>query len=116
MVTYQPGIVRKFADNLEKQADATVLVYTVLGAVLGAAVIAFIGPSVLGSGRSASEGSSAFALGGAVLGAVLGLAIGTSAAFKWRLMAQLTLCFAEIEANTRAASISLEQSRKASGA
>jgi hypothetical protein len=94
---YDPKIVQKFADILYSRADFIVMMYVLIflliGAVFGAAVLGVLMNSI------------PFGVVGLILGALLGGAIGYSAgqakAFILRLQAQCALCMIQIENNTR---------------
>lgn len=101
-VSYQPQIIRKFAERLYDKAAMIVVVYTTLGVVAGLA---------LGSGVQMLRigGGGVIALSLAVFGGAVGYLFGTEKAFWLKLQAQTALCQVAIEENTRrAAQVLLE--------
>src|SRR5712671_5251610 len=104
MVRYDSHQVQKFAQIMYRQALVTVVVWTLLGAVVG-----FAGSAALfwgtreaqGLGRDVGGPNTLVAIG-TVLTGLIGLAIGQGKAFWYRLQAQILLCQSQIEANTRA--------------
>ena len=99
MVKYDPAIIRTFAERLYQQALGVVIQWTIIGAIMGAAVL--VGFMVLTNPRS-TIGPAELGIG-AVLGGILGYFAGQSRAFALRLQAQTALCQVEIEENTRPA-------------
>ena len=94
MPHYDSTIIRKFADKLYSRANGVILSYTVLGALLGLA----LGAGLTASGRGSDSWSI---IGGVILG-LAGFALGSEKAFALKLQAQMALCQAQIEENTRA--------------
>ena len=86
---YDPKIIGKFADQLYRRANFIVLIWTVLGAVVGGIML--------------SVWMHGFGLVGLVVGGLLGYLEGQSRSFLLRLQAQLALCSVQIELNTRMA-------------
>jgi hypothetical protein len=101
-VKYDRAIIVQFASKLYAQARSIVLGYTVLGFLLGAVVALFVFKLMGVSGAGIGELMVA-----AVPGMYLGYRLGTERAFALRLQAQVALCQAEIEANTRASLVAL---------
>ena len=98
---YDPTIIEQFADKLYEQADATVLVHSFLGFVLGSVPSAAFVLWWLVATRE----TSLTPVGGiflcAATGCAFGFLIGRERAFTLRLQAQLALCQDRIERNTR---------------
>ena len=98
MTEYDPKVIQMFADRHYSRAATILLTYTMLGAVLGAAVAYsaayYISP----------RNSIFYAFLGLLLLGALGYAIGSERAFLLRLQAQTSLCQVKIEQNTRVAS------------
>jgi len=92
-VTYDGAIIRKYAQKLYNQANLLIFLLLLLGVVGGLVVGAAIGR---GEAREATWI-------GAALGGLLGAALGAALAFKYKLQAQMALCQAQIEENTRRA-------------
>lgn len=88
MVQYDPKVIHKFADHLYSKANTVIVIYTIVGALIG------------GIGGYVLKGSSVALLGLVILGA-LGLYIGIGKAFSLKLQAQTALCQLKIEENTR---------------
>lgn len=88
MAQYDPKVIHKFADHLYSKANAVIVIYTIVGALIG------------GIGGYVLKGSSVALLGLVILGA-LGLYIGIGKAFSLKLQAQTALCQLKIEENTR---------------
>lgn len=85
-MVYDEKVIVEFANRLYLRAAFIVVLYLVLGAVLGAAIAAgFSLPSLVVGG----------------IGALLGGLFGNERAFALRLMAQTALCQVQIERNTR---------------
>ena len=97
MVTYDPKIIRAFANDLYRIADRVVLMttlkYGLIGAVIGASAGAGIG----------GVQSSPITIGAVILGAIagfIGRGAGEEKAFAYKLQAQTALCQVQIESNT----------------
>jgi hypothetical protein len=88
MVQYDPTIIYKFADRLYNSAQQAIVIFTGLGILIGGAV-----------GYMLARGVAAL-LGAIVLGAI-GYVLGNQRAFQLKLQAQLALCQAKIEENSR---------------
>jgi hypothetical protein len=92
MVTYDPAVIQKHANDLYAQARSIIVKAGLLGGVVFAVAVG-VGARRVGFGE--------LALGfipGAIVGAVWGLGRGAAL----RLQAQIALCQRQIEANTRA--------------
>lgn len=102
MIHYDENIVISFARKLYNQADLTVFMYIVLGALLGA----FFGfllsdlVYVLDIAISADPNLVGMAVGAVIFG-LIGLMIGLGRAFQLKLQAQVALCQVQIERNTK---------------
>lgn len=94
MARYDSHVLYVFADELYARAEFITIVYTAIGALIGA----FLGyvVSAIGSGGSLLT----TAIGLAVVGAI-GYFVGSGQAFDLRLQAQTLLCQVAIEENTR---------------
>ncbi len=88
MVTYDPAVIRTFAQALYDRASTIILVHTAIGVVIGGVIgkIAFgnVGMTIL-----------------AVIAGAIGYFLGSQRAFFLKLQAQTALCQVEIELNTR---------------
>jgi hypothetical protein len=88
MARYESSLIHQFADRLYRKASSTIAAYTALFALIGFGVgLAYSGPAV---------GLIAAALLG-----VIGCVLGSEKAFQLKLLAQMALCQARIEENTR---------------
>ena len=87
-ISYDPKIIGIYANALYRRADWIVFVWSIIGAVFGAAICGFYG------------GQTGLLLG-IVVGGIMGYSEGQSRSFFLRLQAQLALCQVQIEANTR---------------
>ena len=84
---YDAKIIIQFAQSLYDQANSVLILFTIIGVVVGGG-----GGSVL---------SNEAALIGAIVLGVIGYIMGQSRAAQLRLQAQLALCQVAIEENTR---------------
>jgi hypothetical protein len=89
MIQYDPNVIYQFAARLYSSAQQIIITYTAIGAILGGVV----GFALLRGGI--------MALVGAVILGGIGYALGTQRAFQLKLQAQIALCQAKIEENTR---------------
>ncbi len=96
MAKYDPAVIQKFADRLYFQANTIIVVWTILGAIVGAAVG---GTTVSGFLRVADPMVCVGIT--AVVMAIVGCLIGQTRAFHLKFMAQQMLCLMQIETNTR---------------
>jgi hypothetical protein len=101
---YDPAVIQRFADRLYARARTIVIVYAVIGLIMGGLVGAIAVKTVLAqrSARTTAEAREggltfAFAAGGLIAGVFLG----RERAFSLRLQAQTALCQKQIEQNTR---------------
>lgn len=92
MIKYDSAIIHQFADGLYKLANTIVVAYTVIALLVGV---------VLGN---VLNGFMTL-VGGLLLGAI-GWGLGTQKAFVLKLQAQVALCQAQIEENTRGRGVS----------
>src|SRR5947208_1186404 len=90
MVQYDPTIIYKFAERLYSSAQQAIAIFTIIGVLIGG-----------GAGFSLGRGFGVAALLGAVVVGAIGYVLGNQRAFQLRLQAQLALCQAKIEENTR---------------
>ena len=91
MITYDPEIIHKYATKLYDRALAIVVLYAFTGGV-SVALIGFFFLDTLP--QAAFVG---------LIGLLTGAALGNQQAFSLKLEAQLAMCQAKIEANTRQA-------------
>jgi len=96
MSQFDRDIIREHADRLYFEAALIVWLTSLLGAALGLAAWFFAGRMMDPGGVGALFGPGAGLLGGLV-----GWAVGSDKAFSLRLQAQIALCLAQIEENTR---------------
>jgi len=89
MTVYNFKIIQKFADRLYARAKMSEIIYTIIGIMFG-----FVGGYNLGE-------ELGYGLFGAVILGLLGFWVGSERAFMMRLQAQMALCQAKIEENTR---------------
>ena len=89
-IRYDPRLIQEFAQCLYRRAAVIMFVY----ALLGAGIIYFVFTTYTNDGK--------YAVPGAIIGGLVGFLIGSREAFSLRLQAQLALCQAQIEENTRA--------------
>ena len=93
--SYDPAVVQRFADRLYERAAGIILLYSVLGILVGVAA---------GGGvNRVRPGGLVVIVVGAVIGGVVGFVIGSEKAFWLRLQAQTALCQVQIERNPRSA-------------
>jgi hypothetical protein len=100
VITYDSGIIEKYAARLYRQARVAIVLYALMMGVVGV----FGSASAFGGGLSAFRSGSpklVVPIAGGVLGILLGTAIGIARAFTLRLQAQVALCQVQIEKNTR---------------
>lgn len=90
MVRYDPSIIHSFAGRLYRKAREIIALYTFIGAVLGLA-----GGYVLSRQLGLAE------IIAAVIFGTIGYSLGRGRAFQLKLRAQIALCQAKIEENTR---------------
>jgi hypothetical protein len=96
MAIYDPSVIATFADSLYAKAATIVQTYTAVGALAGACFGGAIGYTF--------HDDSYILLGifiGAVFVGAAAWVTGMQKAFALRLQAQVALCQAQIEANTR---------------
>lgn len=104
MTRYDPRQIQKFAEIMYRQAMVTVVVWTLLGLIIGfvCSALIFWGPH-RNLGLPPDIGPNVLVTVLTVISGLIGLAIGQGKAFWYRLQAQILLCQAQIEANTRSA-------------
>ena len=88
MVTYDSGLLQEYADRLHRTAAGTELMYAV-GGVLTGASIGLVARDVQTTAVAA------------ILVGAIGYIVGRAMGFRLKLQAQLALCQAQIEKNTR---------------
>jgi hypothetical protein len=98
MTDYDPSVITTFADNLYAQAATVIGLYTVVGVLVGAGAGAGV------ASRIPDSSGFLFALVGAVVVGAIAWQLGRQKAFALRLQAQVALCQAQIEVNTRGTS------------
>jgi uncharacterized membrane protein YbjE (DUF340 family) len=89
---YDKKIIEQFAEKLYKRANSTIVTYAILGLLIGL----LIGTAIFGATKS----GLLFLLSLLIL-TFIGYAIGSDKAFLLKLQAQLALCQAQIETNTK---------------
>lgn len=94
-VQYDAEVIRLYAAALYSRATTITIAYALAGAVVGGIV-----GIILGSLGLMGADPPTLGLALALVGAVFGYFSGAGRAFRLRLEAQLTLCQAQIEANT----------------
>jgi len=97
-VNYDETVIYAFAQRLYAKANTVVISYTLLGLGLGLST-GFIIAGLLGEN---ARGRIPYEALCTVLFGMTAFSIGRSRAFALKLQAQLALCQAKIEANTRA--------------
>jgi len=109
MVAYDPSVVQKYVDRLYRRAK-TIIITSTIGGVLGGGLFGFMlgllfdqGSLQLPARLSFGELSTELVacLVGAVLFGLVSFLSGRQRAFLLRLQAQIALCQAKIEENTR---------------
>jgi hypothetical protein len=100
MVSYDERVIVEFAEKLYRRARSLVVTWTLLGGVLAALLGWLVGaPYAMRVGNPAVSGDL---IGiAALVGALVGYVAGRERAFALRLQAQIALCQAQIERNTR---------------
>ncbi len=94
-ISYDAAVIQEFAQRLYSQAASIVITSAFLWGIIGAAIG--------GAAASRSQESMGTAvLIGAAIGGLAGFSRGRERAFKLKLEAQVALCQAQIEKNTRA--------------
>lgn len=94
MVRYDESVIRQMAEKLQAQAAPLVFLGGVLGLLLGGLAGLFTGFAV-----SLSPGT--LALAGAVAGLLVRVSTAQQRAMLLRFQAQVALCQAQVERNTR---------------
>jgi hypothetical protein len=94
-IEYNPAVIHQFAARLYARANSIVAVYTLLGVLLGGAVLLALGAF---SGKSSGGGELLIVV---VLCGGIGYALGAERALVFRQQAQLLMCQVSIENNTR---------------
>lgn len=99
MVQYDPSIIQKAAENLYLQARRVLVIGALFGFIVGALV-----PIVVSIGVSGGRGlRTPETLIAGTVGLLIGFVLAQGRAFSLKLQAQVALCQAEIEKNTRPA-------------
>ncbi|MDP6587998.1 MAG: hypothetical protein QF666_00975, partial [Alphaproteobacteria bacterium] len=94
VATYDPTVIRSFADELYRIASRIVLMTILKYALVGAVIGAFLGSTIWNSEL----------LGAAIVGVIAGIIgkfVGDEKAFEYKLQAQTALCQVQIEENTK---------------
>jgi len=95
MIEYDPKVIEQFASRLYSQSKATTMRHFFIGLGLGIIVFGAVGNAMIG-------GFDALIISiGAIIGGIMGFGSGQNRAFEQKLNAQMALCEAKIEANTR---------------
>ena len=95
MPQYDPAIIEKFADRLYRSANSIILVYTLLGALIGGGVGYAVGTYLEAVSPVLTP------VCGLVFVGAFGYLQGLERAFKLKLEAQRALCLLTVERNTR---------------
>ena len=93
MTQYDPKIIVEFADRLHSQANSIIMRHMAIGALVGCAI-----------GYAAGRGGDSVGIATLIIGVIggaMGYSIGEQKAFTLKLQAQMALCQAKIEENTR---------------
>jgi hypothetical protein len=103
MVSYDPAVLQKYADQLYARARLSIMLHCLFGFVIGICVQNV--PTLIwywSKTPANPPGSDAetFWIGAAIGSVILGL-IGNGRALKFRMLAQTALCQMQIEYNTR---------------
>jgi hypothetical protein len=93
MISYDPTVIRTFAQQLYDRASTIVIVNTLIGILIGGT----IGKFVFGNGGLLML---------AAAGGGIGFFLGMQKAFILKLQAQTSLCQVQIEENTRPSAVS----------
>lgn len=101
MEGYNPYVIMAAASQLRRQGYIELLIATVLGAVIGT-----------WAGYLARADSAGILVVSLVLGSLVGLGIGSGRWFMLNTVAQMVLCVAKIEQNTRPAEEQRELNRQ----
>jgi hypothetical protein len=102
VATFDGEVLQKYADRLYRRARLSVVLYALVGGVVGG--VAGYLPTIIWYWSNSKnvppqEGSLVFV--GVAFGAVILGLVGNAKAFRYRLLAQWTLCQMQIERNTR---------------
>ena len=100
-MNYDETIIKRYAKSLYNHADLILFLFVIFGILIGLLVGFVIGDLLNSFVRYDSSNSQLGLLIGGLLGAVLGGIIGQGRAFQLKLQAQIALCQAQIEKNTR---------------
>jgi sulfite exporter TauE/SafE len=98
-ISYDENIIHTFAGRLYSRAASVMVSYAILGAILGAIGGTFL--TAVSRDLAQLVGLPPVLAAGSVLGLLVGLAVGAEKAFALKLQAQILLCQAQIERNTR---------------
>ncbi len=109
MVAYDPDVIQRFADRLYNRARMIVITLTLVLALVGGVAGFWMGLLLDANSARPPRHLSLDELGteliacliGAILFGLIGLLAGRERAFLLRLQAQVALCQAKIEENTR---------------
>lgn len=107
MVTYDPTVIRENAARLYSHADFIIYRETFIGLLVGCVIgyiVGFLLPLTEMTRTLPGHIQLVAGVVGGIFGTLIGWAIGNDKAFALRLQAQMALCQAQIEWNTRAAS------------
>jgi hypothetical protein len=103
MVSYDPAVLQRYADQLYARARLSIMLHCLFGFVVGVGVQNV--PMLLWywsrtPGNPPNSDPDTFWIGAAIGSVILGL-IGNGRALKFRMLAQTALCQMQIEQNTR---------------
>lgn len=104
-VEYDQRVIKEFAASVYAQASAAEAAATIIGLIVGAAV-GYLGGSLM---TQSSGAALVVVLASGIIGGAIGFQNGKAKALSLRLEAQMALCQAEIEKNTKTAGALLGQ-------
>ena len=100
MAKYDEEVLEKYASRLYARARLSILLNVIAGCVLGG-IIGDLPEIIWFWTNRGSPPPKTATIFGVFIGALIFAVIGDEKAFKYRLLAQTTLCQAQIERNTR---------------
>jgi hypothetical protein len=106
LVKYDGDVLQQYADQLYGKARRSIILHVVFGGFLGGVMgyLTFL-VTVAWMFRSSNappyDEAGQGVITGLLIGAAISWMIGAAKAFKYKLLAQTTLCYMQIERNTR---------------